>query len=105
MVVETPRSDFGFIHMLDSVLFELLHTLVADHGSLALPMLLSFFVSNEKLALLAVALWFVLCDLDHGEDTMALPEDTIHLLQGAVGGLWIEKPDRGNDGSVTVTCV
>lgn len=89
--------------MLYFTLLEDLHVLVAvaDSGSLALPVLLRFFVSDERFAVLSIALRFVLGDPDYREYTVALSEDTIHFFQGAVSGFGIEEPDHGEHGSIT----
>lgn len=88
--------------MLHTALSQSIHALVADYRRPSLAVLVRFLVTYKKLPLLTVALRFVFRYFDDREDAVAFPEDTVHLFQGAISGLWIEKPDTWEDGGITV---
>lgn len=88
--------------MLHSLLTEFLNSCVADSGSLALPMLLRFFVADEKLAIFSVPLRFSFRYLDDREDAVAFPENTVHFLQGAIRRFGVKEPNGGKEGGIAV---
>lgn len=66
----------------------------------AAEMLFSILVVDEELAFLAVAVRLVAGHRDDVEDAGGLLENSIHLLQGSVGGLGVEEIDNGEDEGV-----
>lgn len=66
----------------------------------AAEMLFGVLVIDEQLAVLAVAVGLVAGDRDDVEDAGRILEDSVHLLQGSVGGLRVEEIDDGEDESV-----
>jgi hypothetical protein len=64
--------------------------------------LLGDLIVDEKLALLSIAVGLVAGNGDNVENAGSLVEDGVHLFEGAVGGLWVEEVDDGEDKGVAV---
>lgn len=66
----------------------------------AAQMLFGILVVDEELSVLAVAVRLVAGNRDDVEDAGRILEDSVHLLQGPVGGLGIEEINDGEDEGV-----
>lgn len=64
--------------------------------------LLGLLIINEGFTALAIPSGFVAGDFDDGEPGVALAEDAVHFLKGAVGGFGVEKVDDWEDAGVAV---